>query len=95
MVIVGTLVGALGGVLLLVLRRGRKQSEQAQGMTVGALLFFGSCLAAWASGRITLGLHPTQLVTLGVVAVLFVLYGVCMAALLRRFERLRPGEESN
>jgi hypothetical protein len=85
-VIVGTLVGAVGGILLLVLRNLHRDPDLARGITVGAILFVCSSLVAWVSGKITFGLPSIQLFTLGVVAIMFMVYGVCADALLARFE---------
>lgn len=85
-VIVGALVGAVGGVLLLVLRSVHGDSELARGITVGAILFVCSFLVAWVSGKIALGLSSIQLFMLGVVAIMFMVYGVCADVLLTRFE---------
>lgn len=96
-VIVATLVGAVGGVLLLVLRSVRGNSKLARGITVGAILFVCSSLVAWVSGKIAFGLSSIQLFTLCVVAIMFMVYGVCADALLTRFEsrsrkRVEPTE---
>jgi membrane protein implicated in regulation of membrane protease activity len=50
-------------------------------------LFVSSCLLAWISGKIAFGVSSIQLLTLGVVAIIFLVYGVCAAVLLTRFER--------
>lgn len=87
MVIVGALAGAVGGIVLLVLRGMNRGSELARGIIVGAILFVSSCLLAWISGKIAFGVSSIQLLTLGVVAIIFLVYGVCAAVLLTRFER--------
>jgi hypothetical protein len=85
--IVGTLVGALGGILLFTVRKVHRGSEMACGITVGAILFVSSFLLAWVSGNIALGVSSIQLLTMGVVAIMFLVYGVCAVAFLKRFER--------
>jgi len=85
-VIVGTLVGAVGGFLLLLLRSVQGGSELARGITVGAILFVCSYLVAWISGKITFSLSSIKLFTIGVVAIMFIVYGVFADALLTRFE---------
>jgi hypothetical protein len=85
-VIVGTLVGAFGGVLLLMLRSVQVDSELARGITAGAILFLCFSLVTWFKGKVAFGLSSIQLFTLGVVAIIFIVYGVCTDALLTRFE---------
>jgi len=82
--VVGTLVGAVGGILLLVVRRMRRAAGFTRGALVGATLFLCTLLVSWVSGRIDFGI-PTSLLTLFVVAIVFVVYGVGADALLTRF----------
>ena len=83
--VTGTVVGAVGGILLLVPRRMRRTVDLARGMLVGATLFVCSLLVSWVSGRIDFGVHAS-LLTLSMVASVFVVYGVGADALLTRFE---------
>ncbi len=84
--IVGTLGGVLGGILLFTVRKVHRDCKMACGITVGAILFVLSFLFAWVSGNITLGLSSVQLLTLSEVAIMFLIYGICAVALLKRFE---------
>ena len=86
LVIVGTVVGAIGGVLLLVLRSVRGGARLARGAIVGVVLFACSILVSWVNGKIAFSVTPTQLFTLIVVVIMFMVYGVCADALLTRFE---------
>ena len=87
-VIVGTLVGAVGGGLLLTLRGVCRSYGLASGVIVGIILFVGSTfLVVVVSGRITFDMSFIQFLTLSVVFTIFMIYGVCASALLRRFRR--------
>jgi hypothetical protein len=69
--IAGTLVGALGGILLFTVREGHRGSEMACGITVGAVMFVISFLFAWLSGNIAPGVSWMQLLTMGVAPLCF------------------------
>ena len=84
--IVGTLVGAIGGVLLLVLKSVCGAARLARGAIVGVVLFSCSALVSWVNGKIAFSVAPTQLFTLIVMVIMFIVYGVCADALLARFE---------
>lgn len=92
-VIAGALVGAIGGVLLLVLKSVCGGARQARGAIVGVVLFACSVLVSWVSGKIALSVDSTQLLTLIVVAIMFIVYGVCADALMARFQRRRSQGE--
>jgi len=92
-VIAGALVGAIGGVLLLVLKSVCSGARLARGAIVGVVLFACSVLVSWVSGKIALSVDSTQLLTLIVVAIMFIVYGVCADALLARFQRRRSQGE--
>jgi peptidoglycan/LPS O-acetylase OafA/YrhL len=84
--LVGAVVGALGGVLVLVLRRTYRGSGPARGLAAGAVMFLGSMLVAVVTGKLP-GVSPIQILTLAVVAATFLVYGVSADALLSRFEQ--------
>ena len=86
-VIVGTLVGAVGGGLLLTLRSVCRSYGLASGIIVGIILFVGSTFFVVVSGRITFDMSFIQFLTLSVVFIIFMIYGVCSSALLTRFKR--------
>jgi len=84
-VLAGALLGLLGGLLLLAFRRGR-QTGLVRGVLVGLTLFLASVLASWLAGRVDLGV-TTSLLTVSVVAVVYVGWGLSADTLLTRFER--------
>jgi hypothetical protein len=90
--VVGMLVGAVGGILLVVVRRIRRAAGLTRGALVGATLFVCTLLVSWVSGRIDFGV-PTSLLTFFVGAIVFVVYGVGADALLTRFNS--GAEEKN
>jgi len=92
-VIVGTLVGAIGGVLLLVLKSVFRGAGPARGAMVGVVLFACSALVSWVKGKVAFSVAPTQLFTLIVAVTIFIVYGVCLDALMARIRRRRPQEE--
>jgi len=84
---VGVLVGAIGGFLLLPVRSVVRGGQMARGAVLGALLFLGSFLFSllW---RMCLSSSQTVLpLTLVVVGVLFVIYGIAVEVLMTRLER--------
>lgn len=99
-VVVGTLVGAVGGIPLLAVRSVHSRSKLVRGTTVGGMLFICSGLGASIFGKITLGVSSVQLVMLGIVAIMFIVYGICADTLLTRFacaavERDGPDKREN
>ncbi len=80
----GTLLGILGGLLLLACRRMRRIRDLAPGRIVGVTLFLCSVLAFGAKGRIDFG-SPVSLLTLAVAAMIFLAYGIAADSLLTRF----------
>lgn len=85
--IVGAVVGAIGGLLLLTLRSVCRGNKLALGIIVGLLLFVCSTLLVLVSGMLAFDKSFVQFFTLGVVAAVFVIYGVWAAALLTQFNR--------
>jgi hypothetical protein len=88
-VIVGTFVGAIGGVLLLALRNVYPGNRFVLGIIVGIILFVCSIFFVSVSGRVAFDGSFIQFFTLGVVAAVFVIYGIWTAALLIRFNHYR------
>ncbi len=84
--LVGAVVGAIGGILVLVLRRSYRGSGPGRGLAAGAIMFLGSILVALVTGKLP-GISPIQALTLAVVAAIFLVYGVSADALLSRVER--------
>ena len=54
---------------------------------IGVLLFLGSLLMSWSTGGLNLDFQCIQPLTLAIVAIIFVCYGVTVDAFLPRFER--------
>lgn len=85
--IAGAFVGTIGGFLLLTFRTVWPGNKLALGTIVGLLLYVCSTLLMLVGGMFAFDRSSIQLVTLGVVAAVFVVYGVWAAALLIRFNR--------
>lgn len=86
---VGILIGTVGGLLLVPVRIVFPTHRLTRGIIIGALLFSGSLLISWSAGGLKLDFHSVLPLTLAVVAIIFMLYGVAIDALLTRFERFR------
>jgi hypothetical protein len=84
-IIVGILLGVIGGVLILALRRVCRENSFTLGLLVGMILFISSSFLGLANGRITFHSSFISFFTLGVVAIIFCIYGVCAATLFSRF----------
>ena len=85
--IVGTLAGTLGGLLLLIVKRRCGAGRFGRGAITGISLFASSLLLSWAKEKIELSTNSTQLFSLIVVVIIFIAYGVCADALLARLEK--------
>lgn len=83
--VAGAAVGAVGGVLLNAMRS--RLQPPKRGVIVGAVLFGAMAVASWAGGRIGAGAPAVTWITLAVVAVVFVVYGLGADVLLDRFEK--------
>jgi len=86
---VGLLVGGVGGLLLLPVRRLFPASRTTRNLALGILLFAGSSLAVFLRGRPGFAVGGLTLVTAAVVAAVYVLYAFTADALLGR---LQPGD---
>jgi len=82
-VIVGVVVGLAGGFLISVFVAG---TTVWRGVKVGLVLLVVTTLVAWWGGRLILVGPPIQFVTFGVVAAVYVIYGICAVAGARRLE---------
>ncbi|MBN1543290.1 hypothetical protein JW992_14205 [candidate division KSB1 bacterium] len=80
-VILGTVVGGLGGLLLNVLQRVWSRHPIWGGMTVGVILFGCTTLFFLILGRFVFDLSLLQSSTLAVAFFLFLVYGITAAAL--------------
>jgi len=89
--VVGALLGVAGGFLLPVIGRALGRGGPLRGVVTGVVLFFCALLVAWARGRIQLDLSGPQPITLIVVFVAFLIYGIAADALLAR---LRSGRSN-
>ncbi len=83
-IILGAVVGGLGGLLLNVLQRGWNRHPIFAGMTVGVILFGVTTLLFLIRGRFTIDLSLLQSLTLAVAFILFLVYGITVAALSAR-----------
>jgi hypothetical protein len=84
-VILGAILGAIGGIVLLLLRGKRYESRLASGLILGGLVFLGSFVASWAGGRLDFSQPNLLLLTLAVAAVFCFIYGVLARVLFQRF----------
>jgi len=84
-VAIGALMGAIGGILLLLLRNVCRGNGLARGIIAGLTLFVCSTLFVSIDGRFAFNMSVVQVVTLGVVAAVFVIYGVFASKLIMRF----------
>jgi len=84
--LVGFLVGAPGGLLLIPARNIFPTSRLSRGIAIGTLLFLVSLLISWVTGGLKFETYSVLPVTLTAVAFIFLLYGVVIDMLLTRFE---------
>jgi len=82
--IVGAVFGAVGGLLLLPVRKLVPAAGAGRGLLLGLLLFLGSLLLTRLLGRAAFDSSTTQALTLGVVAVVYIAYGVVLDGLFSR-----------
>lgn len=82
--VVGALMGTAGGFVLVAFRRLPRLARIRRGVFVGGTLFAGSLLVSSVSGKTSFG-ASASFVTLFVVAVIFVVFGVAADLLLTRF----------
>ena len=88
-VIIGAFVGTIGSILLLVFRSVCRCDGLAWGILVGLTLFVFSTLFAIVSGKFAFNMSVMQVFILGVVATVFMLYGVVASKLIMRFNANR------
>ena len=86
-VIVGMFVGAVGGVLLLMLKNVFRGNGLALGIIVGLIMFVCSTIFVIISGRVTFDMSFIQFFVFGVLTFIFVIYGILLSALFTRFNR--------
>lgn len=87
----GLLIGVAGGVALFAMRRMSHAPRFAHGVTLGILLFLGSVVFESLGGGVTATTWSTYPLTIVVVGVVFIAYGVEMEKLLVWFERRSAG----
>jgi hypothetical protein len=80
--VLGGLVGAVGGLLLLLARRMLPGRRSIQSLLVAGALFLGTLAVAVIGGRTTFGTDTMQPLTLAVVAIVFLGYGGAARVLL-------------
>jgi hypothetical protein len=85
-VVFGGLVGAVGGLLLLLARKILPAHQMTQSALVALVLLGGSITLALYRGRISLDIHTALPLTLSVAAIVFVVYGHVTNVLLGRLE---------
>ena len=83
-VIVGTILGAVGGLLFVPVRRLARTSHLARSVILGSVLFACSLAVALSTDGMALG--PELPITLVVVAAVFLGYGLTLDGLLIRME---------
>jgi len=86
-VIIGMFVGAVGGVLLLMLKNVFRGDGLTLGVIVGLIMFVCSTIFVIISGRVTFDMSFIQFFVFGVSIFIFVIYGILSSALLTRFNR--------
>ena len=86
-VIVGMFVGAVGGVLLLMLKNVFRGNGLALGIIVGLIMFVCSTIFVIISGRVTFDMSFIQFFVFGVLTFIFVIYGILSSALFTWFNR--------
>jgi hypothetical protein len=90
-VVVGVLVGAIGGILLLPVRSLVRGGRVIRGLVLGAVLFIASFLLSLLRGWTSLSFSRNPLpLTLVTVAAVYVIFAITADALLSWFER-SPG----
>lgn len=87
----GMVVGVVGGVVLFAMRRVARSPRVAHGVTLGIVLFVGSLVFESLGGGVTATTWSTYPLTIVVVGVVFIAYGVEMEKLLAWFERRSAG----
>jgi len=73
--VVGAVVGAIGGIVLLGVRS-LISPGIARGIILGFLLFSGSLMIGLMAGRVAFGVQPITFITFALLGVVFVLYGI-------------------
>ena len=89
--LLGAVIGGVGGLLLLLVRRLPRLGRAGRGMLLGAGLFLASGLVSWFSCGMKLGMG-VQPYTLAAVALVFLIYGFALDGLFTRFD---GGAKSN
>ena len=83
--LLGTIVGGVGGLLLLSVSRVPRLGRVGRGMLLGTVLFLASGLLSWFRRGMEFDLGELPF-TLAAVAVVFLIYGVTLDGLFTRFE---------
>ena len=91
--LLGTLIGAVGGLLLLPIRRMLRSRGLVTGIILGIVLFLGSWFVLLFSDRMDFRFYPIMPLTLSVVAVVFLIYGIAVGALLYRLEGVADAKQ--
>ena len=82
-IVVGAVVGAIGGIVLLGIRA-LISAGIARGIILGFLLFSGSLMTGLIAGRVTFGEQPITFITFVYLGVVFLLYGIVTERMVRR-----------
>ncbi|MBU1699140.1 MAG: hypothetical protein KJ970_07775 [Candidatus Eisenbacteria bacterium] len=85
--LLGTFLGAIGGLVLLLTRSIFHLTGMAGGAVIGVLLFVLTCLITLLRGGLDTSRGPLLLVTLGSALLIFILYGVALNGMVTRLEK--------
>jgi len=86
-IILGVIMGAIGGILLFIIKKMLWVNGLVSGIMIGLILFVFSVVFALLSGRIVLGMSLDQWVTMLIALTMFAIYGIFAAGLLNKFTR--------
>lgn len=84
-VVFAAFIGAIGGIMLLVFRYVCRGNGVACGILAGIALFICSTLFVSVVGKFAFNMSFMQVFTLGIVAAVFMIYGVLTSKLIMRF----------
>lgn len=82
---IGAFIGALGGILILVFRNVCRNNGLASGIIVGLTLFICSTLFVLVNGKFAFNMSFMQVLTISLVAVVFMIYGIFASKLIMQF----------
>lgn len=83
--VIAAFIGAIGGIMLLVFKYVCRGNGLANGILAGLALFICSILFVSVAGKFAFNMSFMQVFTLGIVAAVFMIYGVLTSKLIMRF----------